>query len=175
MWPQKVWFLSTGSWGVSCSYHLLYTYTLFLLALATSGMEIPRKPIMSPRVQRLAGVYCIPLKNSEAIDFIKRHTLNKAENSIHLGTEWNVSLLGNRQLNISPECRTLLKRSWVFSFKDVYCCLQLKKFQRDLCTGIHSVILHQIEGQAIYLLYQLPLELTYFQFPQCPQKWIQKK
>lgn len=35
---------------------------------------------------------------------------------------------------------------------------------------MHSVILHQIEGQHIYLLYKLPLEITYFHFPQCPQK-----
>jgi len=35
----------------------------------------------------IGGVYCIHLKNSVAIDFIKRHTWNKAENSIHSGIE----------------------------------------------------------------------------------------
>lgn len=54
---------------------------------------------------------CIRLKNSAAGDFIKRHTLNRAENSILSGTESNVSLPGKTQLNTSPEFRTLLKRS----------------------------------------------------------------
>lgn len=35
----------------------------------------------------IGGVYCIHRKNSAAIVFIKRHTLSKAENSIHSGTE----------------------------------------------------------------------------------------